>query len=214
MSELSSNVGTALRATDKRREGDVIEDQTSSIDACEDDGGDGARGRGGGGRGGVAIITLGIERLDEREDWRYAGGGEVVDDVRFILVPNLPPLYPFSVPCTPCIPFKFSLDPPSVKREIMRWKRPDLVFPDSNEIILGVVGGSCVSSGGPSSRKSMSSLAALEMYGFPLGGAVGVLGLLDAFTDDLMDDLAGVGKESSSSSDPPITSSRSMDSRL
>lgn len=63
-------------------------------------------------------------------------------------------------------PFSFSLEPPRDSLDIMRCKRPDLLLEDSSEIILGLalmVGGGLSSSGGPSSRKSMRSLADFDM---------------------------------------------------
>ena len=56
------------------------------------------------------------------------------------------------------LPFRLSLDPPSVSFDIMRWSRPVRVLDDSNDRTLPLMLGLYpLSSGGPASRKAMRS---------------------------------------------------------
>ena len=86
-------------------------------------------------------------------------------------------------------PFNFSLDPPRLSLDIIRCSLPDRLFDDSSEIMLALRFGRCsVSSGGPSSKKSMRSRALLEIYGF------------EGFCRE--DGVCGIVAASSSSSSP------------
>ena len=100
------------------------------------------------------------------------------------------------------IPLRFSLEPPIVRRDIILRKRADLlVFVEEKEIILALAGDRPNSSGGPSSKNSISSLAACEICGF-----LKPVGLPTPF-------ICGNGDNCSlSSSDPLMISSKSIDS--
>jgi len=109
-----------------------------------------------GGGGGVPTMTagIGLPLRDGSDDGRYADGGAdplvTIGERRgsYVVLPRL---------------FSFSDDPPKASLDITRRRRPDLLLDDSSEIMLALkfrFGGS--SSGGPSSRKSMRSLALLE----------------------------------------------------
>lgn len=96
-------------------------------------------------------------------------------------------------------PLSFSLEPPSVSLDIIRCSRPpERLLCDSSEIMLALRFGGCSSIGGPSSRKSIRSRAALEMCGFE--------------GSRLEDGVCGI--VSVSLSFIPITSSRSRLSRF
>ena len=97
-------------------------------------------------------------------------------------------------------PLSLSLEPPSVSLDIIRCSRPPVrLLCDSSEIMLALRFGGWSSIGGPSSRKSIRSRAALEMCAGFDGSR-------------LEDGVCGIVSVSSSSI--PITSSRSKLSRF
>ena len=103
------------------------------------------------------------------------------------------------------MPFKFSFEPPIVSRDIMLRNLADLlVLVEVKEIILALAGDRPNSSGGPSSKNSMSSLAACDICGF-----LNPVGLPRPF---VCGNGPGGISSSSSPSDPLITASRSIDS--
>ena len=130
----------------------------------------GARaGRGGGvatttlGYGLFTPATLGIDRLLAREPLLYAGGGgDVTWIFEFFRDSDLGVFGGSSA----MLPFRLSLDPPSVRRDIIRCSRPDRVLDDSNEITLAfMLGLYAGSSGGPASKNAIRSCAAREICG-------------------------------------------------
>lgn len=169
----------------------------------------------GGGGGGVATITFGKERFDDREVCLNDGG-----DVDITLFDGLRDRE--RVVCSLSSdgprPFSLSVDPPTVRREIIRCKRPDFVLDDdSNEMTLALTLGEDErrgSSGGPSSRNAISSRAAREMCGVP-----GFFEDVGDSVDELDERVVVVfevrmgGSSFSSSSEPPMISSKSSDSR-
>lgn len=182
--------GTALRTLPPRRGEGVRWPDSSGTDTCDvaereraciggaltaDDGdrtlGDVTKGSGDTGIGGGCtergelITTLGKDRFDAREGGLYAGGGGM------LLVLGLRPsergvLGVLGV--SSLWPPIFSMDPPIVRRDIMREKRPERLLDESKDSTLAFAidgrGGSA-SSGGPSSRNAISSRADWEMYG-------------------------------------------------
>ena len=161
-----SNTGTALRAMEGRRvgvvpPGDIVKDM-SSVDACEE--GVGVTVRGGvssllsvsGLGGGVATTTLGIERLELSEWELNEGGGEEIDDP-YGLRTDRGVFGVFGASTVVPRPLRFSLDALIARRDTIRWNRFVLLFVDSRDIILGFGTEVRGSTGGPSSKKSMSS---------------------------------------------------------
>ena len=181
-----------------------------------------AVGRGGGvatttlGYGLFALATLGIDRLLAREPLLYAGGGgDATWIFEFFRDSDLGVFGGSSA----MLPFRLSLDPPSVRRDIIRCSRPDRVLDDSNEITLAfMLGLYAGSSGGPASKNAIRSCAAREICGLLPPGLRGEEGGSEG--GERARPALGWGGAtasciiSSSPSDPFITSSRSIDSLL
>ena len=119
-------------------------------------GGGGAYSGGGenelGGGGGVPMITVGVSL-----PLRIGGGGG-----RYIRTGGADSLVGGERRAS-CDPFSFSLELLRDNLDIMRCRRPDLLFEDTSDTILALMIGGSFSVGGPSSRKSMRSLAVFEM---------------------------------------------------
>lgn len=156
-----------------------------------------------------------MDRFDASDDGLYDGGGEVMP------IPRDEALRDRPRGSSGMLPFRLSLDPPSVRRDIIRCRRPERVFDDSKEItlafILGLYAGS---SGGPASRNAIRSCAAFDTCGVRgeegTASRRGVLGLRMGVG---MGTETGCGTTSTSAlanasslSDPFMMSSKSNDS--
>ena len=147
-------------------------------------------------------LTLGIDRFDWRDPPLYDGGGDVAMPSFELLRDSERGVFGGS---SEMLPFRLSLEPPSVSRDIMRCRRPERVLDDSNEMTLALMLGLYVgSSGGPASRNAIRSCAAFEMCGLLPPGVRGDVG-------SEMGDLTS-STSTSSPSDPAIISSKSIDS--
>ena len=98
----------------------------------------------------AAPLTLGIDRFDWRDPPLYDGGGDVAMPSFELLRDSERGVFGGS---SEMLPFRLSLEPPSVSRDIMRCRRPERVLDDSSEITLALaLGLNAVSSGGPAFR--------------------------------------------------------------